>query len=918
MLSESRLCAIVHSMIPLKLQLRNFLSYGDSMQTIDFAPYQFICLSGKNGHGKSALLDAITWAVWGQARKIGMASRADEGLLRLGSRAMCVIFDFSCKGVTYRVRRELALTKADRSYTVLEFGMVDHANSDAIVALTAKTIRQTQEAIERTIGLTFDSFVNSVFLRQGQSNEFSKKTAKERKEILAAILGVDEFELLREKALEKIRDSLAERDSFGKLQERLSVELGRLDSVRVAVIQLQQQHDDVEARLRDFELQRQKLDAARICLSQHEQKCALAHAAYKQLHDHEQQLRQQLLHAHEEWKLGHRVRVTQTGSAHVHEQLQLVRVQEQLLRQQAVRHLQGSQSVLVASQSLAQYIQQKELTRERAKSQVAIELAELKQQHKQLLTQQQHGQARVAQLMNEHAQLGQQLAELATELTQNQVHAQGYIAARHVFEKRREMMVKVAEHVERVGRECARVGDQLACFDDACKLHCPLCKQKLIESRAQVLREQLRVSHSFYQHRYKRLCTFVSDVRPLVESQACELESAASSVVHLERLKEREVQLKNRAAALKQELDDQAREFELKQEQVRNFAQQMLLREQDNEKSAFIHESGDEVQEKLKSEHQEKKRELDAIGYDASVHQHVQEQLLVLEQQYQAIQHVSDQQAQQAQRLTYLCGLIDQVRRACVEKTVREREHQECVRLCSQAKQEVRAFELLCVQHDEVSKQAREMLATRARAEQELERLEAVAHEHKKHAQRIKELENDIWQYRAIALALGKDGIQALLIDSVVPELEQEANTLLARLSDNNAQIFIESLRDLKSGGTRETLDINISDSAGIRPYELFSGGEAFRIDFSLRVALSKLLARRAGAALQTLIIDEGFGSQDEEGLSRIMDALMKVQDDFAKVIVVSHLASFKEQFPVQFVVEKDATGSRVTVFEQN
>ena len=111
------------------------------------------------------------------------------------------------------------------------------------------------------------------------------------------------------------------------------------------------------------------------------------------------------------------------------------------------------------------------------------------------------------------------------------------------------------------------------------------------------------------------------------------------------------------------------------------------------------------------------------------------------------------------------------------------------------------------------------------------------------------------------------------------------------------SQIFIESLRDLKKGGTKETLDIKISDTAGIRPYEMFSGGEAFRIDFALRIAISKLLARRAGTSLQTLIIDEGFGSQDEEGLTHIMDAMHKIQDDFAKIIVVSHLASLKEQF---------------------
>jgi len=97
----------------------------------------------------------------------------------------------------------------------------------------------------------------------------------------------------------------------------------------------------------------------------------------------------------------------------------------------------------------------------------------------------------------------------------------------------------------------------------------------------------------------------------------------------------------------------------------------------------------------------------------------------------------------------------------------------------------------------------------------------------------------------------------------------------------------------------------------------MFSGGEAFRIDFALRIAISKLLARRAGTALQTLIIDEGFGSQDEDGLNRLMDAIYSIQNDFSKVIVVSHLPIFKDNFPVHFVVEKMPTGSTVNVVER-
>ena len=97
-------------MIPHKLQLKNFLSYGADFQTIDFEPYHLIYLSGRNGHGKSALLDAMTWAVWGIARKVTNAVRADQGLLRLGQLQMAVIFDFEVNGQLYRVKREYLKT----------------------------------------------------------------------------------------------------------------------------------------------------------------------------------------------------------------------------------------------------------------------------------------------------------------------------------------------------------------------------------------------------------------------------------------------------------------------------------------------------------------------------------------------------------------------------------------------------------------------------------------------------------------------------------------------------------------------------------------------------------------------------------------------------------------------------------------
>jgi exonuclease SbcC len=165
--------------------------------------------------------------------------------------------------------------------------------------------------------------------------------------------------------------------------------------------------------------------------------------------------------------------------------------------------------------------------------------------------------------------------------------------------------------------------------------------------------------------------------------------------------------------------------------------------------------------------------------------------------------------------------------------------------------------------------------------------------------------------YAELVKAFGKKGIQAMLIETAIPELEREANELLGRMTDNQMHMRFETQRETKKGDTSETLEIHIADEQGTRRYDLYSGGEAFRINFAIRIALSKMLARRAGANLQTLIIDEGFGSQDGRGRERLVEAINHIQSDFNRILVITHLQELKDQFPVQIEITKTELGSR-------
>jgi exonuclease SbcC len=122
--------------------------------------------------------------------------------------------------------------------------------------------------------------------------------------------------------------------------------------------------------------------------------------------------------------------------------------------------------------------------------------------------------------------------------------------------------------------------------------------------------------------------------------------------------------------------------------------------------------------------------------------------------------------------------------------------------------------------------------------------------------------------------------------------------------------VRFETQRQTQRGDVSETLEIRINDELGERPYEMFSGGEAFRINFAIRVALSKLLANRAGARLQTLFTDEGFGTQDTSGRERLVEAIQSIQDEFELIVVITHIDELKDHFPARIEVTKHSTGS--------
>ena len=168
--------------------------------------------------------------------------------------------------------------------------------------------------------------------------------------------------------------------------------------------------------------------------------------------------------------------------------------------------------------------------------------------------------------------------------------------------------------------------------------------------------------------------------------------------------------------------------------------------------------------------------------------------------------------------------------------------------------------------------------------------------------------------YSELYDAFGKEGVPAMIIEAAVPEIENTTNELLGKMTYGRMNVRFDTQRALKSGDTKETLDIKIADDLGTRNYELYSGGESFRVNFAIRIALSKLLARRSGAQLQTVVIDEGFGTQDSLGRQKLVEAINTIQDDFKRVLVITHIDELKDIFPVRINIVKTSEGSKIAL----
>ncbi|NJK62812.1 MAG: SMC family ATPase [Synechococcaceae cyanobacterium SM2_3_1] len=1007
-------------MIPVRLTLHFFLSHRHTV--LDLRQIHTACICGANGAGKSALLEALTWGLWGRCR-----ASNDEDVIHTGATEAQVEVIYECRGQTYRALR----SRSRSGSSGLEWQI---QSAHGWRSLTQKGVRATQQALQAQLRLDYETFINSAYLRQGRADEFTLKRASERKQILAEILKLGQYDLMTERCRERARTTRVQVDMYQGQLDQMQAQRAQVPRLEAELMRLQARQQHLQAdQDRDQTLLLQMRDQEEHRRQQHQRyqeltrqltdlSTTLSHTE-AQWRQQQQQLQDlEMLVGHADWiqegyqayqqLLRHEQELNQQFQSHQlliekRQQLQAQRAQQQ---QDFLLDLQGLHNQLTTLE--AQREADRALLREGERIEAAFK--KYRQAQKDLADQEQR-QAQALPLLAQRQDCLQQLRQekeqrqARRDLLQHQIEhlqeqqqhllsiqqaVQGVEAEIQQLEQQRRQQHQVGEILQQRRLLVHQLQDRLRTLerqwqllqeqqdllrgqpaDPHQTLACPLCYHPLTDQhRTQILSRQTQEQQDLQNY------IFVTREQLAVADR--EIEVLQSEVQRLgENLRSLDRQQQTRGR-----LQHQLETRRTQEEQLRSWQQEVLqldqilaaesyapiLRQQLADLEAALEKIGyaeadyalfrsethrwrwaenrwvewhkaQQQQQRLNQElHQLRQQiqaretkgrtqieqvdrqiyaldqDLAALRYDVKQHQILRERLSEQQhwlRQWDALIQAQEQIAPQQQQVEALVKLLRQQRQT-FDQAAQELEtvHTNLSTLAPVTQAQLQGLTTTMTQRRQ---QLDEVIAQIGAVQQQLQQLEQLQEEQATLVKQVQQLRRQTLIYQELMGAFGRNGIPALIIENVLPELESEANQILSRLTGGQLHLqFITQRSGRRSSKLIDTLDILIADARGTRPYETYSGGEAFRINFAIRLALSRLLTQRSGTQLQTLLIDEGFGSQDQQGRQHLVGAINAVASDFARILVITHIPSLRDAFPTRIEVKRGPQGSQLRLLD--
>jgi exonuclease SbcC len=862
-------------MIPLSLYISGFLSYRDPVE-LDFSGFDLACIAGSNGAGKSSLLDAITWALFGQARK------RDDSLINSQSQGAEIRLTFAYEGNTYRVQR----TKPREKTTLLEFHILQQPSSHQTSGdggsqtwkpLTERTLRETELRIQQTLRLDYETFVNASFFLQGKADQFTQQRPSDRKRILSSILGLEVWEAYRQRAFERRRQVEAEIASLdGRLKE-INAELAQEEARKKRLKSLQA---DLNRLSGERQAQEKALETMR-------QVAAFLAEKKKNVDMHARQVDSAQNRLQGLQERAHERQAERDELAGI-----LARAGE---IESAYQSWQNQRQALERWEEIAGQFRQQEKRRQAPRDAINAERARLQQEQQSLLEEQarrQAGQAEMEKLEEQVEPARRKQEELEAQLARRG-------ALRQAMEAIRDSQAEAAAENQRLRREMDELKERIDQLSEAEGATCPLCGGPLTPHDRQNLIESLQQLGTEMGDRYRANQALARQLEEQMQAGNSEMEVLARAEIDLRATAQNLAQLNSRLELLENQQVAWEAQGSPRLEEVSRLLEQEAYAEQARQELAQVD------------------AELKAIGYDAAEHDAARQAELQGRAADADLRRLENARAALAPLERELEDLQKQASTLSLELGQLREEHRRAAGELLEAQTQAPDLDAAEAALLQIREQENRLRLEVGAARQEVLVLDDLKERRQSLEAERQDCARQVGLLRQLERSFGKDGVPALLIEQALPDIEGRANEVLERLSGGNMAVrFVTqaAYKDKHREDLKETLDIQISDGVGTRDYEMFSGGEAFRVNFAIRLALSQVLAQRAGARLQTLVIDEGFGSQDALGRQRLIEAINLVRSDFAKILVITHIDDLKDAFPTRIEVEKTDRGSQIYV----
>ncbi len=868
-------------MIPISLYLSGFLSYRDPVE-LDFTSFDLACISGANGAGKSSLLDAITWSLFGQARK------RDNSLINTHPDVMAaeVVFAFAYEGNMYRVKRANPRGKTSQLYfEILQKDLEDEkhgteADSDLTgswKSLTERTLRDTQILIEKTLSMDYETFVNASFFLQGKADQFTQQRPGDRKRLLGMILGLEVWESYRKQAADMRRVN----------EDKISGLDARLDEINRELSEEVQR----KAHLNELETQLGILSKSRIAQEASLEQMAQIAATLAEQRKLVETLKRQMDASVQ--RLNEQITRREKREQERENYAGLIERADQI--EGAYQTWQADRAALERWNETAAQFQEGQVRRQPLLDEINTERARLQQEQQSLLA----GQEALAAQESRLPELREQI-----EQTRGMIAAvEGKLARRAEWDVQlqsgRQQQADARAENPRLKAEMDELKARIDQLQAAEGVNCPVCGQPLGADERLSLIDELQMRGKGMGDRFRANQSLVLELDEAVGGLEAQIQDFNQLDVELRKLAQTMAQLDAQTEQIVQARSAWEKEYLPRLGEVNTLLEKDGMAPQAREMLAEID------------------AELAEIGYDTAAHDAVRQAELDGRSAEEEQRALDKAMASLAPIEREIDELNEQIEAQQSEAARQGSEHEQAA--LNLAAAEAQAPDLDAARQDlfSIQEQEQRLRMEVGAAQQRVLVLDDQRARRRTFETQREELARTVAQYKQLERAFGKDGVPALLIEQALPQIEAKANDVLQRLSGGSMSVRFETLspyKDKRREDLKETLEIQISDAAGTRDYEMFSGGEAFRVNFAIRLALSEVLAQRAGARLQTLVIDEGFGSQDAQGRQRLIEAINLVRQDFAKVLVITHIDELKDAFPTRIEVEKTTRGSVLNV----